>query len=298
MKSQGRLIPTFGLSLILNELNKSDNVRSSTLDIVSRAIEIEQSHTLRAIEALIEHTEETLDNQISERTDALDAFFQTLHNSEEPLRPQKAAEELSSLIHFQLRLNGEQTRLLTDDPDEFKKWLDDYVETNLIGINANRVIGAIERRLNEPLGLKIDTSNWDEAAKQIVSAGRELMKRQRDQLVSQVQHDLETIMQRESADDDSSKLRILLSLSQGVRTLFDQRTHRQLRQVFNRFTYIYLAALLLENRTAEDVTDAVLEHLEEASVRAADHMGTKRICPCGSECHKTVRLRSRRESIR
>ncbi len=56
-ESQGRFIPTFGLSLILNELNKSDDVRAAIPDIVSRAIEIEQSHTLRAIEALIEHTE-------------------------------------------------------------------------------------------------------------------------------------------------------------------------------------------------------------------------------------------------
>ena len=263
-ESQGRLVPTFGLSLILEELNKSDDVRTATLDIVSRAIEIEQSHALRAIEALIEHTEQALDNQISERSDALDAYFQTLRDSEEPIRPQKVAEELSGLIHFQLRLNGEQSHLLTEDADEFKKWVEEYVEANLIGINANRVIGAVERRFNEPLGLKIDVSDWDEAANQIMSAARELMKRQREQLTSQVQHDLETIMQRESASDDSSKLRILLSLSQGVRTLFDQRTHRQLRQVFNRFTYIYLAALLLENRTAEDVTDAVLEHLEEA----------------------------------
>jgi len=285
-ESQGRLIPTFGLSLILNELNKSEDIRAAIPDIVSRAIEIEQSHTVRAIEALIEHTEETLDNQISERTDSLDAFFQTLHDSEEPIRPQKAAEELSGLIHFQLRLNGEQSRLLTDDPDEFKKWLDDYVETNLIGINANRVIGAIERRLNEPLGLKIDTSKWDEAANQIVSAGRELMKRQREQLTLQVQRDLETIMQRESADDDSSKLRILLSLSQGVRTLFDQRTHRQLRQVFSRFTYIYLAALLLENRTAEDVTDAVLEHLEEAESALQTTWGQSEFARLGQNATK------------
>jgi preprotein translocase subunit SecA len=266
LESQGRLIPTFGLSLILDELNKSDDVRASTLDIVSRAIEIEQSHTLRAIEALIEHTEEALDNQISERTDALDAFFQTMRDSEEPIRPQKTAEELSGLIHFQLRLNGEQTRLLTDDPNEFKKWLEEYVEENLIGINANRVIGAIERRLNEPLGQKIEAANWDDAANQIVSAGRELMKRQHEQLTLQVQRDLDALLERESADDDSGKLRLLLSLSQGVRTLFDQKTHRQLRQVFNRFTYIYLAALLLENRSAEDVTDAVLEHLEKAEL--------------------------------
>ena len=262
--SQGRLIPTFGLSLILDELNKSQDVRTSIPEIVSRSIEVEQSHTLRAIEALIEHTEQTLDNQISERSDALDAYFQTLRDSEEPVRPQKAAEELSGLIHFQLRLNGEQSRLLTDDPEEFKKWLEEYVEANLIGINANRVIGAIERRLNEPLGQKIEASNWDEAANQILGAGRELMKRQREQLTAQVQHDLENILQREPANDDSSKLRILLSLAQGVRTLFDQRTQRQLRQVFNRFTYVYLAAQLLENRTAEDVTEAVLEHLEQA----------------------------------
>jgi preprotein translocase subunit SecA len=114
------------------------------------------------------------------------------------------------------------------------------------------------------LALKVDVSNWDKAANQILSAGSELMKRQREQLTAQVKHDLEILLQREPANDDSSKLRILLSLCQGVRTLFDQRTHRQLRQVFNRFTYVYLAAQLLENRTAENVTDAVLEHLEQA----------------------------------
>ncbi|HUH99339.1 MAG TPA: hypothetical protein VLZ89_18410, partial [Anaerolineales bacterium] len=263
-ESQGRLIPTFGLALILAELNKSEDVRAATMDIVSRAIEVEQSHTLRAIEALIEHTEESLDNQISERSDSLDAYFQTLRESEEPIRPQKAAEELSGLIHVPLRLSVEQSRLLTDDPAEFKKWLEDYLGTNLIGIHASRVIGAIERRLNEPLGLKVETSSWDEAADQILAAGRELMKRQREQLASQVERDLAALLQRDPADDDTGKLRVLLSLSQGVRTLFDQRTHRQLRQVFNRFTYIYLAAHLLEGRSADDVIDAVLEHLEGA----------------------------------
>ena len=68
-ESQGRLVPTFGLSLIIDELNKYDDLRAAMLDVVSRSIEVEQSHTLRAIEALIEHTEDTLDNQIAERTD-------------------------------------------------------------------------------------------------------------------------------------------------------------------------------------------------------------------------------------
>jgi preprotein translocase subunit SecA len=72
------------------------------------------------------------------------------------------------------------------------------------------------------------------------------------------------MLQRESGEDDSSKLRLLMSLSQGARTVFDQRTHRQVKEVFNRFSYVFLAAHLLENRSADDVTDAVLDHLEQA----------------------------------
>jgi preprotein translocase subunit SecA len=91
-----------------------------------------------------------------------------------------------------------------------------------------------------------------------------LMQRQRERLNAQIGRDLDALLQREQGADESSRLRILLSLSQGARTAFDQRTHRQVKQVFSRFSYIYLAAGLLENRTADDVTDAVLEHLEQA----------------------------------
>jgi preprotein translocase subunit SecA len=90
------------------------------------------------------------------------------------------------------------------------------------------------------------------------------LEHQRERLTAQVERDLDVLLQRESGEDDSSKLRLLMSLSQGARTVFDSHTHRQVRQIFNRFSYIYLAAQLLENRTAEDVTEAVLDHLEQA----------------------------------
>ncbi len=153
---------------------------------------------------------------------------------------------------------------MRDDPDEFKKWLEEYLEGQLIALNIGRVAGAIEHRLAESLGGKIEAANWNEAAEKISGRSRELLERQRERLTSQVERDLEVLLQRESGEDDSSKLRLLMSLSQGARTAFDGRTHRQVRQIFNRFNYIYLAAQLLENRTAEDVTGAVLDHLEEA----------------------------------
>ncbi len=266
-ESQGKLIPTFGLKLILDDINgstSSTNFKTGAVKSVERAIQVEQTHTLRAIEALIDRTEEGLDAQIAERSDALDAFFEGLRDSEETIRPQKAAEELSSLIRLPLRLTGEQSRLLADDPNEFKKWLEEYLESQLIALHIGRVAGAIEHRLGESLGGKIEAANWNEAAEKISGRSRDLLERQRERLTSQVERDLEALLQRESGEDDSSKLRLLMSLSQGARTVFDGRTHRQVRQIFNRFNYIYLAALLLENRTAEDVTEAVLDHLEQA----------------------------------
>ncbi len=265
-ESQGRLVPTFGLALILEELHKSLDLRRGLLDIVSRAVETEQAHAERAIAGLVDRTEESLKTQIEERTDALDTFFETQRDSEEPLRGQKAGEELSALIRLPLRLTGEQFRQLADDPDYFKKWLSDYVEQQMVALNVSRIVGAIEHRLGEPLGEKIEVASWDEAADKMLAVARDLMRRQRERLTAQVERDLDVLLQRESGEDDSSRVRLLLSLAQGARTMFDQRTHRQIRQVFNRFNYIYLAAHLLENRTVEDVTNAVLEHLEGAEV--------------------------------
>ena len=121
------------------------------------------------------------------------------------------------------------------------------------------------------MGVKIAAENWNEAAAKISSQSRELMERQRERLTSQVERDLEVLLQRESGEDNSSKLRLLMSLSQGARTVFDAHTHRQVRQIFNRFSYIYLAAQLLENRTLEDVTEAVLDRFLFRAYLAPDY---------------------------
>jgi preprotein translocase subunit SecA len=263
-ESEGRLFPTFGLSLVLGELDKAGDLRASIPELVSRAVETEQVHAERAIEALIDKTEEGLKSQIDERKDAVDAFFESQRDSEEPLHAQKAAEELGALVRMPLRLTGEQSRQLAEDPDDFKKWLAGYIEAQIIGLNVSRIVGAVEHRLGEPLGEKIEAATWNEAADQILAASRGLMQRQRERLTSQVERDIEILLQREAGADESSRARLLLSLAQGARTFFDQRTHRQVRQVFNRFNYVYLAAHLLENRTADDVIDAVLDHLEAA----------------------------------
>jgi preprotein translocase subunit SecA len=93
------------------------------------------------------------------------------------------------------------------------------------------------------------------------------MRKQRERLVGengQIQRDIEAALQRELADTEDAKLRLLLALSQGLRTAFDSKTHRQVKQAYTRFSYIFLTAQYLQGRPEEEVIDEILEHLAEA----------------------------------
>ena len=282
-----RLFPSFGLSLILKELNQSNDsssppqgaeqaLRRSTLDIITRAIEAENAHHLRAIESLIEKTEEGLQAQIEAREDTLDAYFDGLRDREdtERPRPQKMVEEINNLLSMQLRLNGEQLRALGEDPEDAKETIRNLLATQLTLIYASRIIAAVQNRIGEALGEKFEISNWEDAADKITEAAQKALERRRERLVGengQIAQDINNLMPRDASSrpvgqsaNDTTKLQLLLSLSQGARTDFDQKTHRQIKRVFTRFSYAFLIAQLLEGQKADGVVEDVLSHLEEA----------------------------------
>ncbi len=94
--SQNGLFPSYGFKLILDQIKgDEENVKRSTLNVISRAIEAEGAHNLRAIESLVQKTRETFETQTAERDDALDAFFEGLRDREDAPRPQKIVEEIS-----------------------------------------------------------------------------------------------------------------------------------------------------------------------------------------------------------
>ncbi|HSA99388.1 MAG TPA: hypothetical protein VLE49_01975, partial [Anaerolineales bacterium] len=274
--SGDRLFPSFGLALILKELNTESDGLPSTQDLapavqklITRAIDAENAHHLRAIEDLIEKTEEGLETQMAAREDTLDTYFEGLRDMEdsERPRPQKMLEEINSLLGMQLRLNGEQLRVLGEDPESAKEDIRNLVSAHLTVLYASRVISAVQNRFGEVLGEKFEISNWEDAAQKISEAAENALKRRRERLVGdgehgQIKHDIENLMPREV--NDTTELQLLLSLSQGARTDFDQKTHRQVKRIFARFSYAFLIAQLLEGQKPEDVIEDVLEHLDEA----------------------------------
>ncbi|MCA2003037.1 MAG: hypothetical protein LDL51_14330, partial [Chloroflexi bacterium] len=103
------------------------------------------------------------------------------------------------------------------------------------------------------------------------AAAREGLSRRKERLNQQIARDLEVLLQRDSVSSDSDKLRLLLNLTQGVRAGFDPRTHKQVKQVYTRFSYVFLAAQALEGREADAIKEDVMNHLDEAeeALRAA-----------------------------
>jgi preprotein translocase subunit SecA len=266
-ESRDGLFPSYGFKLILDQLNREGaDAKQSILNIISRAIEAEGTHNLRAIESLVSKTRETFEMQSSDRNDALDAFFDGLRDREDAPRPQKILEEINALVHMPLKLNNETMRALGDDPQSVKEDIQEMVAGQLTLLNAVRLIGAIQNRVGEQLPWPNPLpSDWDELTDVIIQTTSDGLKRKHERLNTQIARDMDAFMQRESAiTTDSAKLRLLLTLSQGTRALFDQRTHKQIKQVFMRFSYVFLAAQLLDGREAQEITEEVMSHLELA----------------------------------
>ncbi len=221
---------------------------------------------------MLDTTEQNLETQIASREDTLDAYFDGLRDMEdnERPRPQKIVEEINNLLGMQLKLNNEQLRALGEDPQDLREDIRNILSSQLTVLYASRVIAAVQNRFGEALGEKFEISNWEDAADKITEAAEGALKRRRARLVGesgQIPHDIDNLMPRDtstSSGNDTTKLQLLLSLSQGARTDFDQKTHRQIKRVFARFTYAFLIAQLLEGQKADEVIDDVLGHLEEA----------------------------------
>ncbi len=268
-----RLFPSFGLTLLLKELSASDGssfdpgqvLRRSTLDLIARAVEAENAHHLNAIENMIDRAEEAFTAQIEARMDAADAYFDGLRDMEETPRPQKMLEEINALTGVQVKLPNERLRNFGEDVFEAKETVKKFVTMQITGNYAARLISSIQNRIGEALGDKFEIKSWDEAADLISDTARKALDRRRERLVGgngQIANDVDGLMP--SVINDTTKAQLLLTLSQGARTVFDQRTHRQVKQVFNRFSYIFLLAQLLEDYEAGQLTEEVLTHLDEA----------------------------------
>jgi preprotein translocase subunit SecA len=83
-----------------------------------------------------------------------------------------------------------------------------------------------------------------------------------------------------------------------MRSGFDTRTHRQVRQVYQRFNYSFLATDILKRMSAENVVEEVLNHLEEAEDALAVAWGKDELSRRGEQAEGQDEAKAREMGFR
>ncbi len=251
------------------------DVENALLDVARQAMEAEREHILNTARNLLEHTEDNYHQQVQERSETLDTFFESLEDSESEyaqMRPQDLLMQLSELVRVPLKLNPEQMRALPEGDREVAEALEQQINNYLGTINLNRVIGALERRLDESLNLKgsiAQNADWTEAAGQVMDATASVLDQRLERLLGeegQIARDLDSALTKIGDEEIGPKqwMDLLTLMTQGSKIAFDARTHRRSTQAVTRLSYVYLTARWLQDKTPQQVTTKVQNHMLEA----------------------------------
>jgi preprotein translocase subunit SecA len=275
------IFPSFTYKLLLDELNTAVarsagasnlDLKTALLGLAGDAIRTYQEHFLAASLDQIDRAGLDLKNQVDDRIDSLDTALDGLADNleNETRRPNVILEEISGLARVPFRLDSTRLNQLVNDPKDLADELRAQVEAYVTNTTITRMANTIEFRLSEPLGLnsaELQELEWADVAGQMEERIRQALAAHQESLLGregQIPRDLDLAFERLSEFDDQTKLRLLGLMAQGTSTFFDARTHRQVRQVFTRLNYVYLAGERLRNSTAQALEEDMLEHLQKA----------------------------------
>jgi preprotein translocase subunit SecA len=251
----------------------SSAAKAALLNVAQESLKAEEQRLLTTVNTLLDQTQDHLESQINERLETLDTFIEGLSMEDEngSRRPADVANELSNAIHLPLKLSSEQQRSLLDDPEQAAEEIRDQLENTLVSQAIIRLIGSVERRLEDSLDLSSSTLvevEWNTLANSILNAIESVFDRRIERYLGeqgQITKDIDNAMAHLDGTVTRDHLRrLLIMMPQGARAMFDKRTHRRVWQRTVRLTYVYFAALALENQDPDEIASQVLDHLEAA----------------------------------
>jgi preprotein translocase subunit SecA len=277
------LYPSFSIRLLLEEIKRNmpdagepaSRLRAALLALAERSLQAEKDHLVQSIRSMLEKSEEAYQEQLKDRMETLDTFLEGLEDDEEASRrrPTEVLAQLSEQVRAPLKLSTDEMRQLPENNREIKENIRRQIEAASMVITVNRIIAAVDRRMEESTGLRaaqFQNLDWQEVREQIIQTVDTAFNKRFDRLLGsegQIPHDLDPLldhMEEAALVEENNVIRLLGNMAQGTRLAFDRRTHRQGRETFRRLNYVYLAAHLMENRTPQALTDEVIEHLSGA----------------------------------
>ena len=242
--------------------------RAKLLELARASLESERERLLDAIEEQVERAEERLEAQIKERQTAAELALEALENeADETGKPvearpaYKAVGEALVIANFQ----PPPEAVRNFDLGQFKKKQIPMLAEASVSARARAgLIGAIERRLGAPLGLKNEFKSddtWDEIRRQLIEAAEKTHTSKGERSLAEIERELKDFPDRPSP---ARLILTLINMAYGTVTAFDARTHRKVAVRTQRLNYFYTAAEMIEDWTAADLKEDILAHLRSA----------------------------------
>jgi len=281
---EGINVPSFTLSLVIDSLidrlekkPDSKSVKDVLLDLSEETLQAEEEHILLTSEDLLEKTRASAEQVLEERLELLDTYFEGLESGDveegaQPKRPQEILDEISGQVRTQLRLSSDELRRLPQGDADVKETLSGEISNGLTLLALTRVIGAFERRLDDSLEMKpaqLLDLDWSEIAQGLMQAVKSQLQKRREFLLAPqgpLAQNIDALLARFSADElsEDDLVDLLVNLSQGSRMAIDPRTHQRVMRRVTLLNYIFLAAKLQQGNSPAQITEHILDHLEEA----------------------------------
>jgi preprotein translocase subunit SecA len=273
--------PAFHLRLLIEEYEQSlgsfpvskEKVKPFLIQIAEESLNAEIDHAIISSQKFLERVEDTIQTQKLERMDSLDSFLAGLEDSQElePKKPQAILQEISNIVRTPIQLNPRQIEELIEGSQEVEDEIREQIIKSLLSINISRAVGTFAIRFAN-LDAKpgdYQGKDWDEAVDLLLDAVDDAFARQKLSLFGeqgQLSTDIDNWLRQIDSDriEKNDLYRLMIALVQGSRLAFDRKTHRQVRQRYNRLNYIFLAAIVLQKMEVATVNEMVLDHLREA----------------------------------
>ena len=272
--------PSFTYKLLLDELKSQPiETKEQTISAISRiaekSLEAQKQHMLAGAATLINVHNDHLDTQIDERMEGAETFFDSLRYADETdtRSGRELLDELTGLVRLPLRFSNSEQKLLRDDPRQASELVESQIENALTTQALIRLIGALDRRLPESLGINptdIVDEDWENIETLILNRVEEIYQKRAERFLSDNQTgsiipQLESYLEgKPMPPSDSTLLEALSGITQERVIAFDNRTHKRINIRKPRFSYLNYAAKLVEGETAEVMTEKVTSHLLEA----------------------------------
>ncbi len=275
------IVPSFTLKLMLDRLkrklgkgnNDQSRLKTVLLEVAQEALTDEKEHLMEGARQLIDKTESTYKSQVNERVETIDTYFDALRDREEgeqAKRPQEMQDELGNMLHVPLRLAPDILQQLPEGGSDVKDAIQQQVDANILVMNFTRLLGAFERRLDEPMNIKpleLAGQSWKTAADMLIKSIGSIFDRRTERLVGEngaiVQNIANLVARQVDKDSDQGLLILLMLMAHGVKMEIDTRSHKRGWRRITLLNYVYLAAQAMEDVKPDEASDQILAHFKE-----------------------------------